>query len=85
MALASSPPPFNWINAGAVAAATTLQVIKIGKEKPPQFEDGGYSSVEKRKPGGWVKSPTLFANSASAVILLPAKSIKTNTLLVVIN
>jgi hypothetical protein len=65
MALATLAWPFNLIQAAAVAAATTVQVVKIGKEKPPQFEDGGFSSVEKRKPSGWVKSPTLFANSAS--------------------
>ncbi|MBS7565068.1 phage tail tape measure protein [Mucilaginibacter sp. Bleaf8] len=65
MALASSPWPFNLINAAAVAAATAVQVVKIGKEKPPQYEDGGYSSVDYKKPQGWVRSPTLFKNSAS--------------------
>lgn len=40
-ALASSPPPANWINAAAVGVASTAQIAVIASQKAPQFAKGG--------------------------------------------
>ena len=40
-ALASAPPPFNFILAGLVGTATALNVQKIASAKPPAYEQGG--------------------------------------------
>ncbi len=40
-ALASAPPPFNFVLAGAVGAAVAVQVGKIISAKPPAMNDGG--------------------------------------------
>lgn len=39
-ALASAPPPFNFIAAAGVVAATTANVIKIQRTQPPGFQTG---------------------------------------------
>lgn len=40
-ALASSPPPLNWINAAAVGIAGAAQIAVIASKKAPEFEKGG--------------------------------------------
>jgi hypothetical protein len=40
-ALASAPPPFNFILAGLVGVATASNVAKISQQQPPAFEQGG--------------------------------------------
>lgn len=40
-ALASAPPPFNFVLAGLVGAATAANIAKIGAQQPPAFADGG--------------------------------------------
>jgi hypothetical protein len=53
MALASSPPPFNFIAAAAVGVATGLQISKIAESKAPKFEDGGFvPEGERHSEGG---------------------------------
>jgi hypothetical protein len=39
-ALASAPPPFNFIAAAGVGAATAANVIKIQRQQPPGFQTG---------------------------------------------
>ena len=52
----------NWINAAAVAAAGAAQVAVIASKPVPQYFHGGYTGDQ---PKGWVRKPTVFANSAS--------------------
>lgn len=52
----------NWINAAAVAAAGAAQVAVIAAKPVPQYFHGGYTGDQ---PKGWVRKPTIFANSAS--------------------
>lgn len=52
----------NWINAAAVAAAGAAQVAVIASKPVPQYFHGGYTGDQ---PKGWVRKPTIFANSAS--------------------
>jgi len=40
-ALASAPPPFNFVAAAAVGIQTGLQLSKISTTQPPKFEQGG--------------------------------------------
>ncbi len=58
-ALASSPPPLNWINAAAVGAAGVLQMGVIAATKAPQFFHGGFTD----DPKGWVRKPTIFTGA----------------------
>lgn len=68
------PNPFTAAAAGIAAAA---QIGIIAAQEPPQFEHGGYSSVDYSKPSGWVKRPTLFANSASGRPFIAGEGNKT--------
>ena len=63
-----------WVNPGfpaalpleiALAAETLSQVAVIASQPTPAFADGGYTAVDTSKPAGWVKRPTLFANSST--------------------
>lgn len=40
-ALASAPPPFNFVLAALVGTATAVNVAKIASQQPPAFQDGG--------------------------------------------
>lgn len=40
-ALASAPPPFNFILAGLVGAASALNIANIASAQPPRYEQGG--------------------------------------------
>ena len=40
-ALASAPPPLNFINAGLVTAAGAVSLVEIASQKPPSFATGG--------------------------------------------
>lgn len=48
-ALASAPPPANFVNAGLVAAAGAGQIAIIASKEIPQFKDGGYNGKHKVK------------------------------------
>ncbi|MGJ1432906.1 phage tail tape measure protein [Sphingobacterium spiritivorum] len=60
-ALASSPPPVNFINAAAVGSASLAQMAAIATTKAPQFFHGGFT--DERKPEGWVTRPTIFTSA----------------------
>ncbi|MGN2373457.1 phage tail tape measure protein [Sphingobacterium spiritivorum] len=60
-ALASSPPPINFINAAAVGSASLAQMAVIATTKAPQFFHGGFT--DERKPQGWVNRPTIFTSA----------------------
>lgn len=40
-ALASAPPPFNFVLAGLVGAASAVNIAKIASQRPPSFIEGG--------------------------------------------
>lgn len=62
---------------GGILINTALQEAVVANTKPPAFEDGGYSSVDYKKPQGYVRSPTLFANSASGRSFTAGEKFKT--------
>jgi hypothetical protein len=51
-ALASAPPPANFIIAGIVAAAGAVQLAKIEKQKAPEFAKGGKLGGRSHAEGG---------------------------------
>lgn len=62
-ALASSPPPLSFIQAGAVAAAGAVQIANISKSKP-QTGGGSGGSVTVPSSGGGSSQPTADTSQA---------------------
>ena len=63
-ALASAPPPINFVLAAAVGAAAAANVAKIASTPPPSFQDGGIV------PGVPTDRDNTFANVASGEVIL---------------
>lgn len=71
-ALASAPPPFNFVLAGLVGTASALNLAKIASAKPPSFEQGGIvpgNSFSGDKVTANVNSGELILNTAQQNII----------------
>lgn len=66
----------------AIIAGTAAEVAVIATQKMPQYEHGGFSSIDydtedKSSPSGFVRRPTLFSNSSSGRPFIAGEGYKT--------
>ena len=89
-ALATIPPPLNFVMAGLVAAAGALQVGVIASQPMPQipgYEHGGYIDVERAQDGkefnalyaphkrGFVHEPTVITGENGTEYVIPEEGV----------
>ena len=73
-ALGSAAPPFNFILAGLVGAASAVNIAKIASQKPPQFFEGGTVNPS----GGLANSDDTFAKVASGEEVINNRAASSN-------
>lgn len=75
-ALAQVGPLGAWVIPGIIGETLAAEAV-VASQPTPQFADGGYSAVDYNNPEGYVRRPTLFANSSSGRNFIAGEGYKT--------